>query len=608
MKILLVGHSHITALERAVLKADGWATALAVECRAVQLLSDRFKRADARPALAINPIFDKIDLQSVVSEIESGVAWADLVVLGISGNEHSIFGLSAVDHVGPIDDLRARTRAATYKAQNDWLEILQPLCGPNVMLLPPPPPIESEHWLRANPGTFAAIFADKLLLKAASRLTLWRDQIAQIKAIAADRGIEVVDLPSTVFSESGFLHEKCMQRDPTHANFQYGRAVIDSLIQSARHKWRTANTEPDRKHPYVGLHGSAFWQQAVVTGEGLIDPVVNPPFKIRRADKIATAGSCFAQHISKRLRDNGFKFFVAEGRGRDGTEPDYAFSARYGNVYTARQLLQLFERAFGIKSFSEAWKRPDGRWCDPFRPRIRMDGYESIEELEADRGHHLAAVRRMFIELDVFVFTLGLTECFADKLSGAVYPLAPGVAGGSYNSAVHEFMNFGAQEVAADLASFLEKLRVINPSSKVILTVSPVPLIATYENRHVLVSTVLSKSVLRVAADEIETTFRDVYYFPSYEIITGKYSETDYFAADRREVTQAGVNHVMKVFMDRLTESASIEDPAPIAPRLLSDIERAASNAATVACDEEALIESRGADGHEISKGADSLP
>ncbi|MGK3891080.1 hypothetical protein, partial [Enterococcus faecium] len=74
-----------------------------------------------------------------------------------------------------------------------------------------------------------------------------------------------------------------------------------------------------------------------------------------------------------------------------------------------------------------AWQRPDGRWADPFRPSIEPEGFATIEDLEADRRAHLAAVREMFAGLDVFVFTLGLTEAWVSRVDGAVFPIAPGV-------------------------------------------------------------------------------------------------------------------------------------------------------------------------------------
>jgi hypothetical protein len=274
---------------------------------------------------------------------------------------------------------------------------------------------------------------------------------------------------------------------------------------------------------------------------------------------------------------------------------DYGtFTARYGNIYTARQLLQLFQRAHEeFTPLEDVWKHADGRHIDPFRPRIQPDGFLSLEEFRADRSQHFAAVRQAFKTLDVLIFTLGLTECWYSKLDGAVYPLCPGVSGGAYDAARYGYTNFGVSETVADLKAFVERLRRVNPRAKLILTVSPVPLIATAEPRHVLVSTTYSKSVLRVACEEVSKTCADVAYFPSYEIITGAYTRGAYFAEDQRSVTEGGVSHVMSLFFKHCTTG---EQPKPnSAPKAgprrkpTPDHLEAMANLVQVNCDEEAL-------------------
>lgn len=61
---------------------------------------------------------------------------------------------------------------------------------------------------------------------------------------------------------------------------------------------------------------------------------------------------------------------------------------------------------------------------DPLRPQIRLAGFGSVEEPLTDRKVHLAAVRRMFEECDVFIFTLGLTEAWRSTTNNAVFSLA----------------------------------------------------------------------------------------------------------------------------------------------------------------------------------------
>ena len=156
------------------------------------------------------------------------------------------------------------------------------------------------------------------------------------------------------------------------------------------------------------------------------------------------------------------------------------------------------------------------------------------------------------------------------------------------DAARHEFVNFDVNAVISDMRSFVERLRKINPAARMIVTVSPVPLIATFEARHVLVSTTLSKAVLRTAADEITRSDTLSDYFPSYEIITGNHARGGYFESDLRSVAPAGVRHVMRLFFAHF--AATDNAPAPSASSTLSiEISHESATVREIVCDEEAI-------------------
>lgn len=355
-------------------------------------------------------------------------------------------------------------------------------------------------------------------------------------------------------------------------------------------------------HPYRELPETSYWKQSVAarTFEDM-DPVLRAPFQIAPSDKVATAGSCFAQHISRHIQKAGYNYFVTEDAHPLVVDPLTApyieeaqygvYTARYGNVYTARQLLQLMRRAYGkFEPSDSVWTLENGRYVDPFRPRIQKEGFATVEELQASRAHHFACVRRAFEELDVFVFTLGLTECWESRADGAVFPVCPGVAGGAFDPALYDFRNLTVSEVVADMKDFITELRALNPHSKLILTVSPVPLVATAEPRHVLVSTVASKSILRAACDELERGTENLAYFPSYEIATFGYkNRSGFFAGDCRTVTEQGVAHIMGLFLRHFTTGdRPLAAPRPAKPADTFDIGKI-EDAVNLVCEEELL-------------------
>lgn len=349
-------------------------------------------------------------------------------------------------------------------------------------------------------------------------------------------------------------------------------------------------------HPYKILPKTAFWRSSVSqTSPEAVDPIGPLKFKISTEDKVMTAGSCFAQHIARYLKNTGFNYLVTEKAhpllsDYHSEKSNYGiFTARYANIYTTRQMLQLLKRAYGIfKPQEDRWDNEAGGYLDPFRPQIQPGGFSSIGEYEADRIQHFGAVRQAIEELNVFVFTLSLTECWISSRDGAVFPLCPGTSGGEFKPEEHNFYNMTVLDVLRDLEEIKSFINEKNKYAKFIFTVSPVPLAATACKDHVLTATIYSKSVLRAAAGEFASRHDDVAYFPSYEIITGSFNRGHYFAEDLRSVTEDGVGHVMKLFLKHyggLSTDQSLE--------LQSDLQRTkrptTEEIVKVVCEEEAL-------------------
>lgn len=322
--------------------------------------------------------------------------------------------------------------------------------------------------------------------------------------------------------------------------------------------------------PYSQLDPHAFWRLCRDDPAFRIAEIWQPKFAIGPGDRIATAGSCFAQNIARYLRRSNLTFFEVEktpAKMPDAVARRFGYglySARYGNLYTARQLWQLLEDTRAGHLREEAiWER-EGRFFDALRPGVEPEGLTSAEEVRAQRRDHLRHVARMMAEMDVFVFTLGLTETWEDVQTGTVFPSAPGVIAGAFDPARHGFRNQGFAEVLDDMRAALAILRTARPGLKVLLTVSPVPLTATASGDHVLAATTYSKSVLRAVAGELARNDPDVDYFPSFEIVMGLPFGSTSYEQNLRSVNEAAVARVMGVFFGAL--GAGLDSAAPAAP------------------------------------------
>jgi hypothetical protein len=277
------------------------------------------------------------------------------------------------------------------------------------------------------------------------------------------------------------------------------------------------------------------------------DPQMDGRFRLTRSDRIASAGSCFAQRITEGLRASGYRYLVTEPGNSE------SYSARYGEIYSTLQLLQIAQAAIGtFVPTEQPWASNDGHWLDPFRPRIEPAGFDSPRAVLEARERHLAAVKTVLEEADVFVFTAGLTETWCSKVDGAAFPVCPGTGVGTFDPDRYAFRNLGVDENIANLDAFLKLAWSLNPALRVIFTVSPVPLAATMEPRHIAQSTTWSKSVLRVAVDEMRRRYEAVDYFAAYEIVMGACPNG--FENDGRTVTTMAVNAVVASFFRHFGE------------------------------------------------------
>jgi len=327
-------------------------------------------------------------------------------------------------------------------------------------------------------------------------------------------------------------------------------------------------------NPYENRDGSQFWNTGVAKQDFLrpIHNLYRKKYPLATDMRIATAGSCFAQHIGRHLKQRGFNLLDVEPAPR-GLQPEdqprfgYSiYSARFGNIYTARQLLQLAKEAFGLFTPQHSvWINTEGerpKYFDAFRPNIEPEGFDSAEEVIFARQFHLQQVRDLLRSLDVLIFTFGLTECWLDKATGTIFPSAPGVIAGSYSAARYEFKNFGFKEIHDDMLEFMALLQQENPHTvRYLFTVSPVPLTATAAEQHVLSASSYSKSVLRAVCGQLQQDHSNVDYFPSYEIITNPWSGIDCYLPNRRTVKDSAVDIVMQNFFMQHASPAAAPIP-----------------------------------------------
>ena len=250
---------------------------------------------------------------------------------------------------------------------------------------------------------------------------------------------------------------------------------------------------------------------------GLAPPA---PF-IDRTTPVVAFGSCFAANISDYLGDRGYAIL---GRSLDLNAHIIRFGEGMVNTFAIRQ---QFEWALTGRQF------PQSLWISESKEVASKDA------AIADTTREIIAATR------VFILTLGLSEIWYDKPSGDAFWRA--VPAALFDPDRHGFRVSTVDENRENIGVTLDLIRAARPDASVVITLSPIPLMATFRPMSCLAANAVSKAVLRVAIDQIMSEQRErVFYYPAYEMVTG--ATFDPFQEDNRHVRPEIVEAVMACF------------------------------------------------------------
>jgi hypothetical protein len=365
-----------------------------------------------------------------------------------------------------------------------------------------------------------------------------------------------------------------LARDPGQAGAE-ARELLAAVLEHERETGANAiaYTAHGKTNP-----NAMFWPNptAQENPRSIYDelPYANTFDLIDRHTPVGSAGSCFAMEIAHRLQHEGYNYVITE----PDANPKNGYSnscARWGTIFNVPCFRQLVEKAFGERTLPRIlWSmRKNGKieLRDPFREEIIFD---SVEQYEADYARHLAAAREALLAVDVFVITLGVNEVWYLRADGTVFSRNPW----RLSSSLVERRVLTVEDNVRELERMLTLWRHHNPRLKLIVSVSPVPMLATFRgaDMHVAAATCHSKSTLRLAAEAFAQRQRDVYYFPSFEKVM--YCTRDPWDRDQRHVARHTVDGVMRLFdtmfVRRQPATQAVPAPAPVAEANAPDTER----------------------------------
>jgi hypothetical protein len=289
----------------------------------------------------------------------------------------------------------------------------------------------------------------------------------------------------------------------------------------------------------------------------LFTPGVTNTFTISRRDRFFAIGSCFARGIEGAMKGRGLDV-VSAANDFDAFElaNPQVTGLGFTNKYNTHAILNELRWALDPKAdfpFESIYEIDDERSVDPHtNPTLKLVSFDRTVE----RRRTITDVNTRIAGCRVVVITLGLVEAWRDEKADVFLNATPRPEMLAREPDRYTLHVLDAADNLANLEATQRLLQAHGHSDvHIVVTVSPVPLMATFTGRDVVTANTYSKSTLRSAAEEWAAAHSNIDYFPSYEIVMNS-DRGLAWADDGRHVQGDVVRHIMGVFADAYLEDA----------------------------------------------------
>jgi hypothetical protein len=289
-------------------------------------------------------------------------------------------------------------------------------------------------------------------------------------------------------------------------------------------------------------------------GADFFVPRCVPRFNLPANGAYFMIGSCFARGLESVLASNHYDV-RSLSKEFDRFESDGVGTPLGAtNRYNTGSILNEFKWALDpTQPFPEEaiFDIDDQLSFDPhMNPILKLvDRASTLERRKIYTG-----VMRELANADVIIITLGLVETWIDTEVGAAINFAPDprAVRQAPDRFVFKLLNYVENlENLESIHALLE--RYGKPGHRIIVTVSPVPLMATFTLDDVVVANTYSKATLRAATTDFVERHDNVDYFPSYEIVMNS-NKVSVWLEDKRHVRGEFAVQIMKFFIQRWIE------------------------------------------------------
>jgi GSCFA family len=246
----------------------------------------------------------------------------------------------------------------------------------------------------------------------------------------------------------------------------------------------------------------------------LMSIVAVPKFELSVGDRFFCIGSCFVRNIELELIYRDIPVLskrIICPREEFGHRPTGMVTK-----YTTASMLNELQWILQPPPAEKVLIATRGGWVDfQLHTVIPVPIKRAIERRRYLTEDYFARLR----QTDVLIITLGYVETWLDVSTGLYLNMAPSPV--EVRRYPGRFL-LERTDVATNLKHLVqirEIVTALSPGCRIVITVSPVPMNATFSGEDVVVANMYSKATLRSAAQAFAEAFSDVEYFPSYELV-----------------------------------------------------------------------------------------
>ncbi len=254
--------------------------------------------------------------------------------------------------------------------------------------------------------------------------------------------------------------------------------------------------------------------------------------QISYKDPVLLMGSCFSENIGKKLEINKFKTLVNP----------------FGTLYNPHSLFKAIKKTMlkdtKLDEKNIILNQGVYRYLD-FHSAL---AHASKEELLKSAAGRIESTANFLVEARWLIITFGSAIVYkyrkTNEIAGNCHKLPP-------DNFERQFMK--TEEIIMEFDEVYSKLSGFNQNINIILTLSPVR-----HTREGFEDNQVSKSILRLACSEIIAQYKNVSYFPSYEIMMDDLRDYRFYNEDLVHPNSLAIDYIWEKFCEKYMDEESL--------------------------------------------------